>query len=60
MALTKLGRFILQSDARNYEGIYDENAVVGLSTQKQAIKTKADLAGVNLTSYKLFPPKSFA
>ena len=44
MALTKLGRFILQSDARNYEGIYDENAVVGLSTQKQAIKTKADLA----------------
>ena len=60
MALTKLGRFISQSDARNYEGIYDKNAVVGLSTQKQAIKTKADLTGVNLTSYKLFPPKSFA
>ena len=60
MALTKLGRFITQSDARNYDGIYDENAVVGLSTQKQAIKTKADLSGVNLTSYKLFPPRSFA
>ena len=60
MASTKLGKYISQSDARNFDGIYDENAVVGLSTQKQAIKTKADLAGVNLTSYKIFPPKSFA
>ncbi len=60
MALTKLGKYITQSDARNYDGIYDENAVVGLSTQKQAIKTKADLTGVNLTSYKIFPARSFA
>jgi len=59
MALTKLGKYITQSDVRNNDCIYDENAVVGLSTQKQAIKTKADLTGVNLTSYKLFPARSF-
>lgn len=60
MALTKLGSYISQSDARNYDGVYDEGTVVGLSTQKQTIKTKADLTGVNLTSYKLFPAQSFA
>lgn len=60
MALIKLGKYITQSDARNYDGTYDENTVVGLSTQKQAIKTKADLTGVNLTSYKLFPARNFA
>lgn len=60
MALTKLGSYITQSDARNYDGVYDEGTVVGLSTQKQTIKTKADLTGVNLTSYKLFPAQSFA
>ncbi|MBQ9167120.1 MAG: restriction endonuclease subunit S [Oscillospiraceae bacterium] len=60
MALSKLGRYIALSDARNADNIYDGNSVVGLSTQKQIIKTKADLEGVNLTSYKLFPPKCFA
>lgn len=60
MALTKLGSYISQSDTRNYDGVYDEGTVVGLSTQKQTIKTKADLTGVNLTSYKLFPAQSFA
>lgn len=33
---------------------------MGLSTQKQMIRTKADLSGVNLTSYKLMEPGSFA
>ena len=60
MALSKLGQYLILSDARNTDNIYDENSVVGLSTQKQIIKTKADLEGVNLTSYKLFPPKCFA
>lgn len=60
MALTKLGLYIEQSDARNREGRYGEEAVVGLSTQKQMIKTKADLSGVNLTSYKLMFPGAFA
>ncbi len=60
MGLAKLGNYIVQSDARNFDGIYGEDAVVGLSTQKQMILTKADLNGVNLVSYKLFPPHYFA
>lgn len=60
MALTKLGNYISVLDTRNTENQFGQECVVGLSTQKQIIKTKADLEGVNLTSYKLFPPKSFA
>lgn len=60
MALTKLGIYIEQSDARNADNLYGEDAVVGLSTQKQIIKTKADLSGVILSSYKLMTPNSFA
>lgn len=60
MALTKLGKYIKQSDIRNTCREFNENDVVGLSTQKEIILTKADLAGVNLSSYKLFPPNSFA
>lgn len=60
MALTKLGLYIEQSDARNSDGQYGEDTVVGLSTQKQMIRTKADLSGVNLTSYKLMAPRAFA
>ena len=60
MRLTKLGNYIIQSDARNDDDIYGADDVVGLSTQKEIIKTKADLEGVKLTSYKLFPPRCFA
>ena len=60
MGLSKLGLFIAESDKRNTDGKLDENAVVGISTQKELIWTKADLAGVNLSSYKLLPPMSFA
>lgn len=60
MALTKLGKYIKLSDLRNSDGIFDESAVVGLSTKKQIILTKASLTGVKLTAYKLLPPKHFA
>ena len=60
MGLTKLGKYIEPSDLRNVDGTYDETAVVGLSTAKQIISTKADLNGVSLTSYKLLPPHHFA
>lgn len=60
MGLTKLGLYIEQSDFRNADSLYGADSVVGLSTQKQIINTKADLFGVNLTSYKLMPPKAFA
>lgn len=59
MGLTKLGKYISPLEARNTNNLYGGEYVVGLSTQKQIIKTKADLEGVNLSSYKLFPPKTF-
>lgn len=60
MALTKLGNCIEQLELRNHDNIFGPESVVGISTQKEIIKTKADLNGVSLTSYKLFPTMSFA
>ena len=62
MTLTKskLGELIELVDERNSDNLFGADSVVGLGTQKEIIKTKADLDGVSLTSYKLFPPKSFA
>lgn len=60
MGLTKLGRYIEQIDIRNEDNKLGEKAVRGLSTQKQIIETKADLRGVNLSNYKVFPPGTFA
>lgn len=56
----KLGNYICQSDKRNNAGQLGENDVVGISTQKELIPTKADLSGVGLSSYKLLPPNYFA
>lgn len=62
MALTKrkLKGLIEYSDLRNEAGLYNEDDVVGVSTSKEMIVTKANLDGVNLHNYKLFPPNSFA
>ena len=62
MGVTKrqLKGLIVYSDLRNEAGQYNENDVIGVSTSKEMIATKANLDGVNLLSYKLFPPKSFA
>lgn len=60
MALNKLGNYIEQIEERNDEDIWGPDSVVGLSTQKQIIRTKADLDGVKMTSYKLFAPSTFA
>ena len=56
----KLGEFIEVSDLRNTDKSLTEDDVVGLSTQKQMIKTKADLEGVNLGTYKVLKPGYFA
>lgn len=56
----KLGSLITQSELRNSDNAYTVESVVGLSTQKQTIKTKADMEGISLTSYKLMPPHYFA
>jgi len=55
-----IGEYIEPAEARNINGELDAAAVVGLSTQKQIITTKADLIDVGLNSYKLFPPSHFA
>jgi len=62
MALTKrkLKGLIEYSDLRNEAGLYNEDDVIGVSTSKEMISTKANLDGVNLLNYKVFPPKSFA
>lgn len=60
MGLSKLGKYITLCEQRNSDNKYKEDSVVGLSTQKMMIKTKADLDGVSLTNYKLMPPNSFA
>lgn len=60
MGLTELGLYLAESDLRNRDGALGADSVVGLSTQKEAIPTKADLSGVRLTDYKLVPPGYFA
>jgi type I restriction enzyme S subunit len=47
-----LGEFIEQIDVRNSDCAFGEDSVIGISTQKSFIFTKADLSGVSLTSYK--------
>lgn len=55
-----IGQFIEPVDERNADGKYTENDVVGLSTSKEIITTKANLQGVDLSGYKVFRPKEFA
>lgn len=59
LSKVKLGQFIKQSDSRNSELLFGENAVVGISTQKDLIPTKANLNGVSLSSYKIVKPNEF-
>ena len=56
----KLGDYLALSDSKNDDHLFLENSVVGISTQKQIITTKADLSGVDLSSYKIFAPGQFA
>lgn len=58
--IVKLGDYIEQSDERNSKSLYDINQVKGISTGKEFIETKANLEGVNLSSYKTVPPRFYA
>lgn len=57
--IVKLGEYIELSDKRNSGNEYGEESVRGISTNKELIDTKANLAGVSLSSYKLIDPKEF-
>ena len=56
----RLGDYINPCDERNTDGLLGADTVRGLSTQKGVIPTVANLDGVSLESYKLFPPKAIA
>ena len=56
----EIGKYIIPSDKRNDKLMYGKKDVVGLSTSKEVIKTKANLDGASLASYKVFEPKMIA
>lgn len=62
MGLTKykLGNLIEQCDERNSELAYTLDDVKGISTSKEFIETKANMDGVNLSSYKVVDCQEFA
>lgn len=55
----KIGEFIEQYDKRNSDNRLKLNSVKGISTEKSFIDTKADMNGVNLTSYKVVEANTF-
>lgn len=56
----KLGDLIGLGDARNEDLRFGDNDVRGISTGKKFIDTKANLDGVNLSSYKVVGKNQFA
>lgn len=54
-----LGEYIELVDVRNNNNNYCEEYVRGISTSKELIDTKANLAGVSLSSYKAINPRVF-
>mgnify|MGYP002515386836 CR=1 FL=1 len=55
-----LGEYIEQVDVRNTALVYGEADVMGISTTKSFISTKADLSNVSLASYKIVDVNQFA
>lgn len=57
-----LGELIHECDTRNSQLVVqlNETSVVGISTDKKFIETKANLMGVSLSSYKVVKPNQFA
>lgn len=57
--MVSLGDYIEYCDERNKKNIYSLESVRGISIEKKMIFTKANMAGVSLTPYKLFKPNEF-
>ena len=55
----KVGDFIEQYDERNTKGELGVDAVMGISTEKTFIDTKANMNGVSLDSYKVVMKDTF-
>src|SRR5690554_655817 len=58
--LSRLGEYIDIVNIRNTEEHLDKNDVVGISTQKMFIETKADLTNVSTKNYKIVNCREFA
>ena len=56
----RLGSLIERMDIRNSDGKFKSSDVRGMSIKKQFIPTKADMAGVSVSPYKIVRPKWFA
>lgn len=57
--MVRLGDYIEQCDERNTSNTYTVNDVIGISTAKVFIPTKANMDGVSVSSYKIVNPRSF-
>lgn len=58
--MVRLGDYIEEVDERNVDNALNLDSVMGISTEKKFIETKANMDGVSLTSYKIVPSKGFA
>lgn len=58
--MVRLGDYIEEVDERNVDNALNLDSVMGISTEKKFIETKANMNGVSLTSYKIVPSKGFA
>lgn len=54
-----IGKYLMLSDERNTLNL-SANSVRGLSVSKDMIETKANMDGVNISNYKIIPPRYIA
>lgn len=59
-AIAQLKEYIEPCDERNVNGEIGIDAVMGISTEKTFIETKANMIGVKPNSYKVVPKDTFA
>jgi len=58
--MSKLGRYIEQSNEKNDTGLFFVDDVKGISIKKMFIPTKADMVDVSLHNYLVIKPKYFS
>lgn len=58
--LNRLGDYIEHINIKNSEEILEIDDIVGISTQKEFINTKANLSNVSTKSYKIVDERNFA
>ncbi|HHX2527134.1 TPA: restriction endonuclease subunit S [Neisseria subflava] len=58
--LVRIGGYLKEHKAKNINGKYSENDVMGIATGKSFIETKSNLNGVNLKNYAIVPSRHFA